>query len=772
MNPQMPYGAGHPEGIDIDKLRQVARKNIWLILIILFTANLAAYLTIRWTKDVFEASAELKLEMKHDATALGIPQLQEDQNRNLLAGEIEQMKSEVFFGRVLDSMDLWISYYSVGNVLEFELYPGSPFRIEHADLDPKILDRRIYFDFLEGNRYIIRLEDGKEYEASLGEPMALGSGVIRASLNPGAVPDFKNHFFFVINSRTSLLDYLSKSLVISPINFDANTIKVSFTDHNSFKVANVVNKVVSTYLSYSNEQKNRANKQKIDWLNKELQQVEMKMENFENYFEAFTLKNKSSNLESDLKKTIYLLNQVDSQRYELNKKITEISALMDNISAGKLQNTVVPSGYLPQYVNTRMEELQRLIHDQNKLTLSYKDNTYAYQQKEQEVTNLKKSVFNQLSEIRKNWMNAMAELNQKKDRLEKDFATMPDRTTQYSKNQRFYKLYEEFYLSMMQSKAEFEIAQAGSIPDFRILASATIPSEPIAPKKYLILGIGFVGGLVINFFLIGLLYLLNNKISGLKEIERATNAPILGVIPEMRRHSAGPFYILENPRSVVSEAIRTLRTNLDFFASTKSQKVIAISSTVSGEGKSFLAMNLGGVLALSKKRVILLDLDMRKVKQNGHFKGEDPSKGVSTLLIHRSALEESICHTSMEGFDFIPSGPHPPNPSELLLNGEFEGLLDDLKKKYDYIVIDTPPVGLVTDGIMAMKKADLSIYVVRANYSKRDFLSNLDRISGINKLQNIAVVLNALPTSGKTYGYGYYQEDGQRTNRLSKLFRG
>ena len=123
------------------------------------------------------------------------------------------------------------------------------------------------------------------------------------------------------------------------------------------------------------------------------------------------------------------------------------------------------------------------------------------------------------------------------------------------------------------------------------------------------------------------------------------------------------------------------------------------------------------------------------------------------------------------GFDFIPAGPYPPNPSELLLNGEFESLLTQLRKEYDYIVIDTPPVGLVTDGIMAMKRADLSIYVVRANYSKKEFLKNLDRIVSINKLPNVAVVLNALPSTGKTYGYGYYQEDKGKKNWMKTIFR-
>ncbi len=760
------------EGLDLDKLKVLARKNLWSIVIIFLITNLAAYLTIRWTKDVYESSSELRLEVKQDATALGISQIVEDQNRNIIAGEIEQMKSKLFFSRVLDSLDLWIGYYSIGNILEFEMYHASPFRVSYTITDKRYLDQQIFFDFIEGNKYSIKVgEQGQEKEGVLGQPLTIDGATFLIQLGQQSQPDFENHFFFIINSRERLIDFLDQNLKIEPLNFDANTIRISLRDFNPKKVYTIVNKIDSVYLNYSNEQKNSSNKQKIQWLNNELGQVEEKMENFENYFEDFTLKNKSSNLDSDLKKTIFIINQLDSQRFELNKKIIEINALVEDLSTGKQTVAIMPKSFLPAFVNSRIEEFQKITQDQNKLTLSYKDNTYAYQQMQQEVNAIKETLFSQLTELRKNWMGSLVELNEKKNRLEKQFATMPDKSTQYSKNQRFYKLYEEFYLSMMQAKAEFEIAQAGSTPDFKILSSAVLPGKPVAPNRYLILGIGFVGGLLLNFFFIGIVYLANNKITGLSEIERSTHVPVLGVIPEMRNKSSSPFYIVDNPRSIVSEAIRTLRTNLDFFTSADTKKVIVISSTVSGEGKSFLAMNLGGILAMSKKRVVLLDLDMRKAKENGHADIKDPSKGVSTILIQRSTLAESITKTSLEGLDFIPAGPHPPNPSELLLNGEFEGLLSQLREQYDYIVIDTPPVGLVTDGIMAMKRADLSIYVVRANYSKKEFLQNLERIVSINKLSNVAVVLNALPSTGKTYGYGYYQEDKKKKSWVNQIFK-
>ncbi len=761
-----------PDSIDIEKLGAVFRKNLVWVILIFLAANLAAYLTIRYTKDLFESESELKLDIKRDATELGIKTMIEDQNLNVVSGEIEQIKSKLFFNKLIDSLDLAVSYYSVGQVLKDEMYKRSSFLVSPKTINPAHVDLPMYFDFLDGNKFSIRAGDtGRVAEGKFGSLMEYDGTTFVIEKTHYFIENDGNTYYFVMNSRNSLIDYLSKNIQVDPLNFNANTIRISFQDHNALKAYDIVNKIDSLYITYSNLQKNLANKQKIEWLNRELGQVEKRMEGFEDYFEDFTLKNKSSDLTLDLKRTITAINKVDSQRYELNKKLLELNPLLETIAAGKITMANQPYKFLPEYLNKRIEELYKITQERDKLSLAYNENTFAFKQKEQELKSIRDQVFTQLADTKKEWLASMAELGQRKIKLEREFAEMPDKNTQFSKNQRFYKLYEEFYLSMMQSKAEFEIAQAGSTPDFKILSPATLSEIPISPNRYLILGIGLVAGIVFNFFFIGILYLINNKITSAKEVERVAQVPLLGVIPASRHTTESIFHVIDNPKSVVSEAIRTLRTNLEFFNTGGKSKVITITSTISGEGKSFLAMNLGGVLALSRKKVVLVDLDMRKPKSEKYPVGNDASKGMSTILIKKNSWKDCVVNTSLENFDFIPSGPHPPNPSELLLNGEFTELLDDLKKVYDFIVIDTPPVGLVTDGIMAMKRSDLSIYVFRANYSKKDFMLNLTRVININKLNHVSSVLNALPMTNNYYGYGYYEDRTAVKGRWRKLFR-
>ncbi len=756
------------DSIDPEKLSAVFRKNLVWIILIFVVSNFAAYLFIRYTKDLFESESELKLDIKRDATELGIKTIIDDQNLNIVSGEIEQIKSKLFFSKVLDSLDLSISYYSVGKVLRDEMYKRSSFYVKTRKINPNHLDIPFYFDFKGGTQFSVQVgESGTTGTGNFGIPFLIDGTELTITKSIYFLDDDDNTYYFTLNSRNQLIEYLSKNIQVDPLNFQANTIRISFQDYNALKAYDIVNKIDSLYITYSNEQKNLANKQKIEWLNNELAQVETRMEGFEDYFENFTLKNKSSDLTLDLKRTIISINRVDSQRYELAKKLTELNALIDVITEGKSTSINQPHKFLPDYINKKIEDLNKTIQDRDRLSLAYNENTFAFKQKELELSALNDQVFTQLSKIKKDWLATQAELSKQKESLERKFAGMPDKNTQFSKNQRYYKLYEEFYLSMMQSKAEFEIAQAGSTPDFKILSPATIPLIPISPKKYMILGIGLVAGIVLNFFFVGFLYLLNNKITSIKEVERGTLVPMLGAIPASHYKIETMFHVIDNPKSMVSEAIRSLRTNLEFFNSSNHSKVITISSTTSGEGKSFLAMNLGGVLAMSRKKVILVDLDMRKPKGDKYPTG-DSSKGMSTILIKKNSWRECVVKTSLENFDFLPSGPHPPNPSELLLNGEFSDLLENLRKEYDFIVIDTPPVGLVTDGIMAMKRSDLSIYVFRANYSRHDFMDNLNRVVTINKLTHVSSVVNALPINGNTYGYGYY-EDRPTKSRWRKL---
>jgi len=641
--------------------------------------------------------------------------------------------------------------------------------VRFSTLDHSFLETPIYLNFTGAESFSLRVND-QRIQGTLGQSVLLDDVELVITKTPFYALNHDADYFFVLHGREWLLKYMETYSKVVPLNFEANTIRISFQDYNPTKTRDIVNKIDSVYLSYSNEQKSLTNKQKITWLNQELSQIESKMDAYETYFENFTLQNKSSNLDVDLEKTITALYAVDSQRLILTRKLADLSVVIDQVSLNNYAIPVSQRALLPDLVNRKLEELQTLTQERDRLGLSYNENTFAFRQKEKELETLRNQLSGQLGDLRKSWVKNLAELNERKTTLERQFAAMPDKSTQFAKNQRLYKLNEEFYLSLMQSKAGFEILQAGTVPDFKILSSPALPREPIAPKRMLIYGVGITAGFVLCIFFIGILYVLNDKVTNLGEIERVSDVPVLAIIPESRHTTRSPFHVIDNPKSMVSEAIRTLRTNLDFFSVNGNRKTISISSTIAGEGKSFLALNLGGVIAMSKKKVVLVDLDMRKARTQTPFPIPNPQMGMSTILIGKYDFKDCIVPTGLDNFDYIPAGPHPPNPSELLMNGDFTDVLAKLQAVYDFIIVDTPPVGLVTDGIMAMKKADVSIYIVRANYSKKEYLRNVDRLRHLHKLTNISIVLNAMPSDNKMYGYGYYEDKTPLARQWKNIF--
>ncbi|MBL0095675.1 MAG: CpsD/CapB family tyrosine-protein kinase [Bacteroidetes bacterium] len=236
----------------------------------------------------------------------------------------------------------------------------------------------------------------------------------------------------------------------------------------------------------------------------------------------------------------------------------------------------------------------------------------------------------------------------------------------------------------------------------------------------------------------------------------------------------------------MSEAFRSVRTNLQFISSAEGAKIIAVTSTISGEGKTFNAINLAGVIAFSGLRVVILDLDMRKPKIHLGFNVEN-NHGISTLLIGRDTPEKCILKSSLANLDFITAGPIPPNPAELIINPKMDALLEHLKALYDVIIIDLPPVGIVSDGVPMMQKADYPLYILRANYSKKMFIAQINKLITENKVNNLSIILNGVEMSrlkygygygysygygygyGYSYGYGYYEDDNEPKNLFEKV---
>ncbi len=772
-------GGNALEGIDLNKVLLTLKKNIWWVFFIILFTNTLAYLYIRYTRPVYESTSTIRLDIKSEANILGFGNL--NQNLDIMAGEIELLKSNLFFTRVVDAIDFEISYYAYGRVLYQERYQNSPFRVEYQLNDRSFYDKPIDVEIINNEQFILSYGIGGErfsraYE--FGEEIAHPSYRFVLTLTENYRPDLKGSaYYFTINSDQSLESYLASNMIVEAVNFKANTIKVGFQGYDKQKIRDLVTVIDSVYLEYTKEKKNQATEQKLQFLDEQLGTIEDRLSTYENYFENFTIDNKTNNLQSEIGKTIVKMEELDVRKFQIQNTLEAIGKLRNKVENEELIITE-PTSFV-EYPNDVLKYVQQLneLLNQRELTLSsYKESSIAVKLKDQKIGLLKQDISGLIQSYDTQLNVQLEEIDDKKQEIEDEFVQLPSKGTQFGKNERYYNLYESIFLSLIQKKNELEIAKAGTVTDFVVLLPATMPGAPVAPEKFMVLGIGAFSGIILSLMFLVVGYVLNDKISSQSELEKLTSAPILGAIPLNANKKVVQGLVVDKAsKSPISEAFRSVRTNMQFMGLRNDKKVVSVTSTVSAEGKTFVVGNLAYVIALSGQKVIIVDVDLRRPKIHDLFSVKNGEKGVSTHLIGKYSLEDCIISTGVDRLDIINAGPIPPNPSELIVNQAFNSMLEKLKEMYDVVILDTPPVGLVTDGVLVMEHADIPLYVFRADYSRRNFVRTLTKLQKNKNFTNLAIVINGIsPTSDRSYanskyGHAYYSREPKEEGTLSKL---
>ncbi len=760
--------------IDFTKILSIVNKSlIWIALFIIISVS-TAWLVIRYTPPLYESSSTVKLKVKSDAGLLGLGGMGEsiENHYGNLSGEIELIKSKLFYTKILEQLDLNVSYFTKGDILSTETYKTAPFVVEYNVKNDAIYNQPIEV-ILKSNgtfflKYILHGEEvfdefliGREYE----------NDFLRFRINHTQYfyPDLEGKpYTFIINSPGALHAYLNNNIGVDVVNYNASMIKISFKDYNQTKAQEIVNTINQVYLALSLENKNKATEQTLKFLDDQLEVTTAKLEKSEINIENFVLDTKTLNVKTEIGKTVEQVEGQIKQKLDLNIQLNLLEDLKNLILSQESIDQFIPSLRMvedPQ-LNNFIRELNTANAQRERMLISTKANTQAYKSVSTQVEKLREATLELIEENKKLILARQKDIDKNIQKLESTFLALPHKDTKFTRIRRMYDLDERFYLMLMDKKVQFGIAKAGVVPEFQVLAPASFPVAPISPKKGMIYGIGFGVGLMLGIGLVAGRYFLHNTFTSQRDLERATIAPVLGVVPRYTREKleTARLVVDKNPKASVSESLRSIRTNLEFLSSSdESKKIISVTSTVGGEGKTFIAVNMAGILALTGKKVVLLDLDMRKPKVNMAF-DKDNAKGMSTLLIGKHTLEECIHLTSIETLHVICAGPMPPNPSELMLRPAMDELLTRLHTQYDIIVIDSPPVGLVTDGIILMRKADLPIYVVRSEYSKKSYAKNINKLIKNHGFHKLSVVLNGLDNFasygyGYGYGYEYYTDD-------------
>ena len=778
MNPELhSNGIGEEkdffESFDIERFWYVLKRSrLWIFAFLLVIVS-GAYLYVRYTKPLYKSDSIIKLEFESEANVLGLADAVNTQELNEISGEIELIKSKLFFSKVVELADLDVSYHLYGRYLTDERYKNSPFVVSHKVFNEDYLDYPFDLELnSEEEFYLIYDKNGSELKKKyrFGEEIKNDDFNLLIEKTEFFSTDLLRDYYFVINSHEALVNYLEQNVEVVPENLNAKTIRISLTDYNRFKARDLVNLIDILYLQYTKDVKNQALEQKIKFLDNQIDKSENKLQEYEDYFEKFTIENRTTDLNDDLRRTIEQLATLDSQRYYLRQRISDIAELKDQVNANQpVSINPIMIGTLPASLVDLLTEYTGLSQERELKLSAYNETSYIIQQADLKLSKIKENLITLFDGYEESLSERFQLIDSRRSALEGSLSQLPSMRTEFGKTNRVYSLEEEFMFSLLQSKIELEITRAGTVTDNVILSPASLPGVPIKPKKLLIMAASFVVGLVVSIVFLLIRYLAHNKIAGIKELERLVEVPVLGSIPKYVRQELDQtaLVVKKDSKSSLSEALRTMRTNMDFINSGNGTKLVSITSTVPSEGKTFLAANFGAIVALTNQKVCVIDIDMRKPKVHLAFGGTSTNDGMSTLLTGKSNLKSSIQKTEIDNLFYISAGPTPPNPSELLLQKEFEKLLNQMRDEFDVIILDTPPVGLVTDARLAMVKSDIQLYVFRADHSKRTFSKVLNDLKLSGQFPNITAVLNAVSsTPGYGYGYGYGNNYGYYDDQM------
>lgn len=765
----------------------IVRRSIPWIAIFLLLSFGVAMIYLRYTPPIYSASSRLMFQEPKSSEAL---EFMQDKKKDVL-NDVAIIQSKAFISRISGKLPLEISYFSRGSILIEEFYKNTPFKMTISVKDSAIYNKEIDFKFHNREYYSlfykIRNKEFKQERLKFGEFYGNDHfefiAIFPENWKLNQVID--EDFYFVINTTTKIVGDIVSKLRISIGDRRAQTIKIRALDRKGLKAIDLVNALAAEYTSYDRERQMTSADNVLEFLEEQLDTIANDLVRHENVIKSFRLRSGIVNPEFEQTFLYNQLNTLDERILQLQLERNSILWLENYIESGRQLKALSVDLIDGTYVGfiAYIGQLILIENEREELLLDVTLKNIKIKYLEKQLTTIKENLLANARNARQNIEFKLQYLGVHYDVLENDFMGLPEKQAEFLRLNRLTSLKEKFFLMLKEQQTEYKIIKAGIVSNFIVLAKAQQYSL-VSPKRRFVQLSGLIAGILISMMLVIVRYLSQNRILSLSDIEENTTAPILGVIPKFKeKFDISQVVVYKNPKAIISEAFRSIRTNLEFFSAKEGNRTLAVTSTVSSEGKTFIALNMAGVLNMMGKKVIILDFDLRKPKVHKAFEVENTS-GLSTILINKTRLEESIHQSEHEGLDFITSGPLPPNPAELILSKQRVELMEYLKTKYDYIVLDTPPVGLVADAIELIKHVDYPLYVLRAEHSKKEFINFPNKLYEDKKVPNIMLVLNDVKRShakygkygheygygygsgyGYGYGYGYYSEDRVRSSK-------
>jgi tyrosine-protein kinase Etk/Wzc len=757
------YDPSDEDSIDIKRYLSLFLSNWYWFAISLFISVSVAYGINRWSEKIYTVSSTLLIKDDRNATLTGIfPGSEGFRSQQKVNNEIGILKSFDLNHRVMDELpEFSVIYTSVGKrgIAETRMYKNTPFIVLLDSLQNQQSQQKIEIRLLSDKEYQIKLNGDNDLKTvPFGEKFnEKGFNFIIKLRNPEKFkydPDASNKYYFYFSDPASLANSYRNKLSVSPIEEEASLVTLTTTGYVPQQEADYLNKLMDVYLEYGLEYKNLTSEQTINFIEQQLNTISESLKIAETDLESFRLANRLIDISREGAIIQDKLEEIDAERTRLIMQKNYYEYLKDYIDL-KRENTDIIS---PSVMGVTDPLLIRLVGDlgelqkqKRQLSINLYETSEPLRIIENNIVIARKAIMENISDGLLNIEKWISDTDVRLGAVEKEIRKLPSTEREMINIQRKFDINNTVYTFLLEKRAEAGISRASNVPDNRIIDRAGYySSSRIRPKSRQNLMIALVLGLTIPLFLMMIIDYLNNKIIDRKDIEKVTSVPIMGYISHNNLKTELP--VIEKPGSALSESFRSVRTNLKYFLKDAECPVISVSSTITAEGKTFASANLSAILAMSGKRVLLIGLDLRKPRIHRIF-GIKNDIGISSYLIRESRFEDIIVETGFENLWYAPSGPVPPNPAELIESAAMTELIELARKKFDYIVIDTPPVAIVTDALLVSHFTDFYLFVVRQRYSSKNTLELIDELYKNGTLKNVGLVVNDISISGY-YGYG------------------
>lgn len=555
---------------------------------------------------------------------------------------------------------------------------------------------------------------------------------------------------------------IQKMIQVDLADKDATVINLSIDYPQIDKAKTIINGLISAYNKDAIVDKNSESKKTKEFIDERIRIISKELGDVESEKEKFKTDNNLTDLMTEAKLSLASSAEAKKRQIELDAQLELNNNLISYLNKqDSYQLLPVNIGLNNSESNTSIITYNKMVLDRNKLLENATPQNPLVIDLTQQINSMKRSVSESLEKSKTALQFALNQYLKEQSNIGSKIEKIPLQEKLFRSIERQQQIKESLYLLLLQKREETAISLAVIAPKARIVEPAYVSDKPVSPKKMIIFLTSIIFGFLIPFGYIYIKELINTKIINKDDLRKVTTIPIIGEVPTIKKGVS--HTIKHNDFSLLAESFRILVTNLSFMLdSTQKSKIIFVTSSIKGEGKTFISMNMALSLTNSNRgKVIIIGADIRNPQLQRYNEGKNTDKGLTEFLYDKSiTMDDVIFKNPVNDLcDIIYSGKIPPNPTELLTNGRLENLLEELKEKYQYIIVDTAPLLLVTDTLTITKYADLNLYVTRSNYTEKSFLEFVNETSETKKMSNIAIVLNDIKKDnfsyGNKYGYGY-----------------